>query len=63
VLFAIGAILTVFAHIYVPKEHQTIVLVLAFPLGFFASGTFSVMGALLTELFPTRMGGSGVGFT
>src|SRR5216683_2391394 len=31
-------------------------------LGFFASGIFSGMGAFLTELFPTRMRGSGQGF-
>jgi len=33
-----------------------------FPLGFCASGIFSRMGAFLTELFPTRMRGSGQGF-
>jgi hypothetical protein len=34
----------------------------AFPLGFFASSIFSGMGALLTELFPTELRGSGWGF-
>jgi MFS family permease len=37
-------------------------LFLGFPLGFFVSGVFSGMGAMLTELFPTRMRGSGQGF-
>jgi MFS family permease len=37
-------------------------LVLGFPLGFFASGIFSGMGAFFTELFPTRIRGSGQGF-
>jgi MFS family permease len=37
-------------------------LFLGFPLGFFASGIFSGMGPILTELFPTRMRGSGQGF-
>ena len=37
-------------------------LVLGFPLGFFASGVFSGMGAFFTELFPTRLRGSGQGF-
>ena len=37
-------------------------LVLGFPLGFFASGIFSGMGALFTELFPTELRGSGQGF-
>jgi hypothetical protein len=36
--------------------------VLGFPLGFFASGYFSGMGAFLTELYPTRLRGSGQGF-
>jgi MFS family permease len=37
-------------------------LVLGFPLGFFASGIFAGMGALFTELFPTELRGSGQGF-
>jgi hypothetical protein len=39
-----------------------IMLVLGFPLGFFASGVFSGLGPFFTELFPTRMRGSGQGF-
>ena len=35
---------------------------LGFPLGFFASGYFSGIGAFLTELYPTRLRGSGQGF-
>ena len=31
-------------------------------LGFFSSGYFSGMGPFLTELFPTRLRGSGQGF-
>jgi hypothetical protein len=38
-------------------------LVLGFPLGFFASGVFSGMGAFYTENFPTRVRGVGQGFT
>jgi MFS family permease len=38
-------------------------LVLGFPLGFFPSGSFSPIGAFFTELFPTRMRGSGQGFS
>jgi MFS family permease len=38
-------------------------LVLGFPLGFFASGVFSAMGAFFTESFPTRVRGVGQGFT
>ena len=36
--------------------------VLGFPLGFFASAYFSGVGAFLTELYPTRLRGSGQGF-
>jgi MFS family permease len=35
---------------------------LGFPLGFFSSGYFSGVGAFLTELYPTRLRGSGQGF-
>jgi MFS family permease len=38
-------------------------LVLGFPLGFFASGVFSAMGPFFTEQFPTRVRGVGQGFT
>ena len=41
---------------------MTLMLILGFPLGFFASGIFSGMGAFLTENFPTRIRGSGQGF-
>ena len=41
---------------------ETAVLVLGFPLGFFASGSFSPLGAFFTELFPTSVRGSGQGF-
>jgi hypothetical protein len=35
---------------------------LGFPLGFFASGVFSGMGAVFTELYPTELRGAGQGF-
>ena len=37
-------------------------LVLGFPLGFFVSGNFSGCGPFLTELYPSRVRGSGQGF-
>ena len=40
-----------------------ILWLLGFPLGFFTSGYFSGVGAFLTELFPTRLRGSGQGFS
>jgi MFS family permease len=41
---------------------STTMLVLGFPLGFFASGVFSAMGPFFTEHFPTRVRGVGQGF-
>lgn len=37
-------------------------LILSFPLGFFSLGMYSAVGAVLTELFPTELRGSGLGF-
>lgn len=34
----------------------------SFPLGFFTLGMFSLIGPVLTELFPTSLRGSGMGF-
>jgi hypothetical protein len=42
--------------------NDSVMLVLGFPLGFFASSVFSGIGPFFTELFPTRMRGSGQGF-
>ncbi len=61
ILFAFCSIVTVFIYTQIPVDNNTM-LFLGFPLGFFASGIFSGMGPILTELFPTRMRGSGQGF-
>jgi MFS family permease len=61
ILFAVCSIVTVFVYTQLPINDAWM-LVLGFPLGFFASGIFSGMGPILTELFPTRMRGSGQGF-
>ena len=61
ILFAVCSLITVLAYTELPID-DTWMLVLGFPLGFFASGIFSGMGAFLTENFPTRMRGSGQGF-
>jgi MFS family permease len=61
ILFAVSSIVIVIAYTLIPANN-TVMLVLGFPLGFFASGIFSGMGPFLTELFPTRMRGSGQGF-
>ncbi|HEY4863526.1 MAG TPA: MFS transporter [Xanthobacteraceae bacterium] len=61
ILFGICSIITVFVYTQIPVDNNTIMF-LGFPLGFFASGIFSGMGSFLTELFPTRIRGSGQGF-
>ena len=60
-LFAIGSLLIAIA--YTQTEiSDAMMLALGFPLGFFASGIFSGMGPVLTELFPTSVRGAGQGF-
>jgi MFS family permease len=61
ILFAACSIATVVAYTQIPLT-DSIMLVLGFPLGFFASGVFSGIGPFFTELFPTRIRGSGQGF-
>jgi MFS family permease len=62
ILFAACSLVTVIVYTQLPVN-DTAMLFLGFPLGFFASGIFSGMGPFLTELFPTRMRGSGQGFS
>ena len=60
-IFAIGSLLIAIA--YTRTEiSDSMMLALGFPLGFFASGIFSGMGPVLTELFPTSVRGAGQGF-
>jgi len=60
-IFSLGAIVLILIYTQVPLSND-ILWLLGFPLGFFASGYFSGMGAFLTELYPTRLRGSGQGF-
>src|SRR5215471_6613649 len=60
-VFAIGAGIVAFTYTSI-SFGNTAMLVLGFPLGFFASGVFSAMGAFYTEHFPTRIRGVGQGF-
>jgi len=62
ILYAVCSFLTVIAYTYLPIGNS-VMLVLGFPLGFFASGVFSPIGAFFTELFPSRLRGSGQGFS
>lgn len=61
ILFAACAGGLVVTYTQIPITDQ-MMLVLGFPLGFFLSGIFSGMGAYLSELFPSRVRGSGQGF-
>jgi len=60
--FSLGAIAVVLLYTQLPLTNE-ILWLLGFPLGFFASGYFSGVGAFLTVLFPTRLRGSGQGFS
>jgi MFS family permease len=60
-VFASGAGLVAIVYTTVPFSDRAM-LVLGFPLGFFASGVFSAMGPFFTEHFPTRVRGVGQGF-
>jgi MFS family permease len=60
-VFAIGAGVVAVTYTMVPFGNAAM-LVLGFPLGFFASGVFSAMGPFFTEHFPTRVRGIGQGF-
>jgi hypothetical protein len=61
-VFAICSLITVVSYTQIPLDDTTM-LFLGFPLGFFAQAIFAGMGPFLTELFPTRMRGSGQGFS
>ena len=60
-VFAVGAGVIAVTYTMVPFGDAAM-LVLGFPLGFFASGVFSAMGPFFTEHFPTRVRGVGQGF-
>lgn len=59
--FAFACIVTVLAYVMLPLSN-TEMLILGFPLGFFAAGIPASLGALFNELYPADMRGTGVGF-
>ena len=61
ILFAACSAVTAWSYTLLNTSNAAILL-LGFPLGFFASGVFSPMGSFFTELFPTRVRASGQGF-
>ncbi|UIJ46547.1 MFS transporter [Sphingomonas cannabina] len=60
-LFALGGIVTVLIATEGAVSDATL-LALGAPLGLFAMGLYSVIGPVLSELYPTRLRGSGLGF-
>lgn len=60
-IYAIGSLVIVIVYTQLKISDATM-FGLGFPLGFFASGIFSGMGPVLTELFPTSVRGAGQGF-
>jgi MFS family permease len=61
-LFASLAGTALVLYFAVPSGSNTTLLLIGFPLGFFASGCFSGFGSYLSELFPTNARGTGGGF-
>jgi MFS family permease len=61
VTFAVGSTIVVIGYTQL-NVSDGLMLILGLPLGFFASGIFSGMGPLYTELFPTHVRASGQGF-
>src|SRR3954452_4347236 len=61
-LFASAAGGSLVLYFAIPSGSNTALLVVGFPLGFFASGCFSGFGSYLAELFPTRARATGQGF-
>jgi MFS family permease len=60
-LFSLAAPLLVVAYLALPIPDH-LMLVLGFPLGFCASAYYSGLGPFFTEMFPTKLRGSGQGF-
>ena len=60
-LFAFACAVTVLAYVMLPLTNSQMLMV-GFPLGFFAAGIPASLGALFNELYPADIRGTGVGF-
>jgi len=60
-VFSVGAIALTMIYLRLDVTNRAMFF-LAFPLGFFASGYYAGLGPFLSEMFPTRLRGSGQGF-
>lgn len=56
-------ICSILVYIYGNTRDATTLMILGPFIGFFGSGYFSAFGAFISELFPTRARGAGLGFT
>jgi MFS family permease len=61
ILFSICSAVVVYAYTHLLIS-DNLMMAMGFPLGFFASGIFSGMGPLLTEMYPTEVRAAGQGF-
>lgn len=61
IVFALSSALIAVVYTVIPISNG-LMLFLGFPLGFFLSGNFSGCGPFFTELYPSRVRGSGQGF-
>lgn len=60
--FSAAAAVSVYVYTHLPLNDAAM-LMLGFPLGFFAVGYYSALMACLNEMFTTNVRGAGVGFT
>ncbi|HTH98878.1 MAG TPA: MFS transporter, partial [Stellaceae bacterium] len=60
--YALGAAVTILTYMAVPFD-RTGLTMMALPIGFFTSGVYGSVGAILAELFPTLLRATGQGFT
>lgn len=61
-LFSIGAWIFTVIYMMVPMS-TTLLMAMAFPVGAFATGIFAVLGPFLSELFPTHVRTTCMGFS
>lgn len=61
ILFGVGEAVLAALYTYVPVT-DTLMLFLGIPLGICFAGVYGGVGAMMNELFPTRLRGSGIGF-
>lgn len=60
--YALGAAATIVLYMELPLDHLGLTM-MAYPIGFFTSGVYGSVGAILAELFPTLLRANGQGFT